>query len=233
MSPSASPGPLLTSKLLRGEVERFRESVDAIMGPLGMIQLAYLHATLLVKHITPKSEPNDLLAPAQHMASILGSPATPISPLHHHFAALATVILVSLVDVPETKEGALLGLQTLLDTIERWSGPLAPHEEVTGWDAAIRDLIVKKQQQQQQNHHHQQQPDQPSSGTTENQGGLQHLADLAVGVGESGAKAASNSSLTIGSEPTPNGTPSHHTLDATTLMRNGYLTMLVQDEGRQ
>ncbi|KAI9790970.1 MAG: Glucose-responsive transcription factor [Peltula sp. TS41687] len=233
MSP---PGPVLTSKLLRGEVERFRESVDTIIGPLGMIQMAYLHATVLVKHITPKLEPADLLGPSRHMANILSLPGTPMSPLHHHFAALTAETLVSLVDIPETKEGALLGLQTLLEAIERWGGPLAPHEEMTGWDAAIHDLIVKKQQQQQSNHHHQQQPDQAPNGKTENQGSLQHLADLAVGVGETGHKSASSSSLTNGngniSERTPNGTPSHSS-DAMALMRNGYLTMLIQDEGRQ
>ena len=248
MGSSAAVGPLV-SKLLRGEIERFREGLDLVMGSLETVQLAYWHATLLVKRITPTSEPYDVLSAAQHMAKILNSPNTPITPLHHHFAALAVVTLIGLVDISETREGASSSLQTMFDALERWRGPLAPHEDITGWDAAIRDAILKKQQQQEQS---------IGGVTTENnnsnngnnnhqQGGLQHLADLAVG--ERGQNAPSNSSGTsstgqqaqsqsaelLPTTSTTQGTmmgTTFNVLDATMLMRNGYLTILAQDEIR-
>src|SRR5579862_5996614 len=118
MAPNSSSAPLV-GKLLNGEVDRFRESVDSTIHSLNLVHLSYWHVKLLLKRHTAASEPHDLLGPAQHLASILNSPNTPITPLNHHFAALAALTLVELADIPETKEGAWKGIQDLHEALDK------------------------------------------------------------------------------------------------------------------
>ncbi|KAI9834075.1 MAG: hypothetical protein M1819_003360 [Sarea resinae] len=208
MSPSSPSAPLI-GKLLHGEIERFRESVDALLPSLPLVHLSYWHVRLLTVRHTLTSEPHDLLAPALRMAAILDSPNTPVTPLNHHFAALTALTLAELADIPETKEGAWNGIKDLVDALDMQRGYASPSAAgvgaedalvAWGWDSAIRDLIVRKKTQVQQ-----QGGGGPSSSSSAaalsnssssgaSRGGLQHLADLAVGESGGGGGGASSQS---------------------------------------
>ncbi|KZF21047.1 hypothetical protein L228DRAFT_248804 [Xylona heveae TC161] len=191
LAPSSSSAPLI-GKLLNGEIERFRESIDPVIGSLNLVNLCYWHVRLLMKRHSPTSEPLDLLAPAERMAAILNSNTTTITPLNHHFAALATLTLVQLADIPETSRGAWKGIEDLHEALDKRRG-FSAREDSTGWDSAIRDLILKKKHQKQTG----------GSGPLANHAGLQHLADLAVsGTGTGSAAAERN---TGASSATNNG----------------------------
>ncbi|KAI9818788.1 MAG: Glucose-responsive transcription factor [Pycnora praestabilis] len=221
MAPGSSSGPLI-GKLLNGEIERFRESIDSVIGSLNLVYLSYFHVKLLMTRHTPTSEPHDLLGPAQRMASILNSAATPITPLNHHFAALAALTLVELADISETKEGAWKGLANLREAFDNRRG-FATQEDSVGWDSAVRDLIVKKQHQAQSG---------GSGPLLGNHGGLQHLADLAVGERGSGTTSNTNTIGGPGPPPPTNMEKQAAVFDPTRLTRYGYLTVLVQDNDR-
>jgi hypothetical protein len=199
--PTSPAGPLI-SKLVQGQLDRFRESVDSVMGSLNLLHLAYWHVSLLIIRHSSSCDPLRLLDAALRVASLLDSPSTPITPLNHHFAALAGLTLVELVDLPETKDGAWAGIDALLEALEKRRG-IAVDERSIGWDSAIRDLVLKKKQHQGQGG--------PSSSTS--QGGLQHLADLATGA--------------TGSVSQSEGAPQASDFDFTVLTRYGYLTALV------
>ncbi|BFZ59685.1 Glucose-responsive transcription factor [Saitoella coloradoensis] len=138
---SSSSNPYI-SKILRGELERFRESVEVVWGQSNLLHIAYWHVKLLALLHTSTSEPHTLLGPALRIASILQSPSTPVTPLNHHFAALSGSVLLRLANIPETRDDSLRGLFGLREAIERRRG-LIGREGMSGWDAAIRDLVTK------------------------------------------------------------------------------------------
>lgn len=240
MAPTSPSGPLI-SKLIAGEMERFRESVDAILGSLHVVHLAYWHIRLLLKRHTPGAEPIDLLGPAEIIARILNSSNAPFTPLTHHFAALAALTLCEVADVPDVRDVARQGIKELQDALDQRRAPRAednatavgPVANATGWVATIRDLLTNKNPQPQQA---QQQPSSSSTttggnGTTSsvpNQGSLQHLADLAVG-GLGGENAAPSVSAQLAATGTGTGTVDNAPdaasprLDFTALTRVGYL----------
>ena len=145
------------------------------------------------------SSTDDLLDAASMTTTLLTSkPSPPLSPLTHHFAALAVLILAQLADAKETREPALRGLHDLADAIEkgRILSPHTPREDgaFVGWDGVILDRIGKKLQQvlhapppQQV----QQQAGAKDAATGIDRGGLQHLADLAVGESEGQSQSQS------------------------------------------
>lgn len=215
MATSSSSAPLI-GKLLSGEIDRFRESVDPIIGSLTLIHLSCWHIRLLMKRHTPGSEPTDLLGPAQIIASILNNNSTPLTPLTHHFAALAALTLVELADVPDVKDSAWQGIKELQEALDKRRGiPATRTDDIAGsWVTAIRDLLATKTSQPA-----------PSGGgsSVPNQGSLQHLADLAVGESENGApKPAAQASA----EKNGDGA------DFTALTRMGYLSALGLELGR-
>ncbi|KAH0545226.1 hypothetical protein FGG08_000680 [Glutinoglossum americanum] len=222
MAPNRPSAPLI-GKILNGEIDRFRESIDSTISSMNLVHLSYWHVKLLLKRHTPASEPHDLLGPAQRIASILNSPSTPITPLNHHFAALAVLTLVELADMPETKDGAWKGIQDLHEALDKRRGFFV-REDGVGWDSAVRDLILKKRQQQQSG---------GSGPLSVSHGGLQHLADLAVGDRGSASTAPSSGGAGSQGGPPPERTPSSPAVfDPTALTRYGYLTALVRDNLR-
>ncbi|KAF8534171.1 hypothetical protein BDD12DRAFT_757819 [Trichophaea hybrida] len=156
-------------RLLRGELERFRESVEVVWGSLSLLHVAYYHVKLLTLRHNSSSEPRQLLEPALRMATMLDHSSMPITPLNHHFAALALITLVDLADIEETRDEAWRGIQQLDEALKKRRG-LATREDSVGWDRAIKDLINTRLESRYMNY--------PSSNTT---GSLQHLAELAIG----------------------------------------------------
>ena len=109
------------------------------------------------------------------MATMLDHSSMPITPLNHHFAALALVTLVDLADIDETRDEAWRGIQQLDEALKKRRG-LATREDSVGWDRAIKDLINTRFESRYMNL--------PSSSVgSNNTGGLRHLAELAVGDG--------------------------------------------------
>lgn len=203
------PHNTLLSHLLTGELDRFRESLDPVLSSLPIVHLAYWHVKTLVRCYThaSMSSTDDLLDAATMTTTILtNKPSPPLSPLTHHFAALAVLTLSQLADMKESRVTALRGLHDLADAVEkgRILSPHTPREEGTfvGWDEVILDRITKKLHQvpraPQQQQQHQQQKSAKDATTGIDRGGLQHLADLAVGESEGQSQSQSQSQGTNG-----------------------------------
>ena len=122
------------------------------------------------------------------MATMLSADNS-FSPLTHHFAALSALTLTELLDVQKAQKDALGGLATLSQAIEtgRIISSAAVQEGAVGWDIVILEHIQKKVQHVQQQQQQQQSQAGNDSGSTIDRGGLQHLADLAVGESEGAA----------------------------------------------
>ncbi|KAK5113376.1 hypothetical protein LTR62_003476 [Meristemomyces frigidus] len=142
MAPS-NPASSLLGLTLAGEIDRFRESVESVWGSLNLVHLSYHHCHLLIKRLNPQTEPNELVGHAVKVATVLNSRATPVTPLNHHFAALAAMTLCELCDVPRTRDEALKGLDLMIEALTEGRG-LAGREKGEGWDEAIRELVTAK-----------------------------------------------------------------------------------------
>lgn len=164
MAPS-NPASALLGLTLAGEIDRFRESVESVWGTLNLVHLSYHHCHLLIKRLSPTTEPVELIEHAVKVATVLNSRLTPVTPLNHHFGALAAMTLCELCDVPMTRAEALRGLDQMVECLGEGRG-LAGKQESEGWDGAIRELVVKKKERM------------LAQGDAD---GLQGLADAAVG----------------------------------------------------
>jgi hypothetical protein len=162
MAPS-NPASSLLNLTLAGEIDRFRESVESVWGSLNLVHLSYHHCHLLIKRLNPTTEPSELVGHAVKVATVLNSRLTPVTPLNHHFGALAAMTLCELCDVAETRAEATRGLDQLIECLGEGRG-LAGRMESEGWDGAVRELVKAKKERLMQHN-----------------GGLQHLADAAVG----------------------------------------------------
>ena len=170
MAPS-NPASSLLGLTLTGEIDRFRESVEGVWGSLNLVHLSYHHCHLLIKRLNPTTEPVELIEHAVKVATVLNSRLTPVTPLNHHFGALAAMTLCELCDVPRTRAEALRGLEQMVECLGQGRG-LAGKLESEGWDGAVRELVVRKKERMLAH-----------SGAE----GLQGLADAAVGNGAPGA----------------------------------------------
>lgn len=197
MAPS-NPASSLLGLTLAGEIDRFRESVESVWGSLNLVHLSYHHSHLLIKRLNPNTEPTELVGHAVKVATVLNSPRTPVTPLNHHFGALAAMTLCELCDVTKTRAEALKGLEHLAAALGEGRG-LAGKQKSEGWDGAIREMVVGKRERM--------------LGTN-GAGALGRLADAAAGgsggnEGEGGENGSGN-------------------FDPTYLTRYGYLSALGQ-----
>lgn len=143
MAPT-NPASQLLGLTLAGEIDRFRESVESVWGSLNLVHLSYHHCHLLIKRLNPTTEPTELIGHAVKVATVLNQRQTPITPLNHHFAALSAMTLCELVDIDKTRAEASRGIEQLAEALGLGRG-LAGHPEYSsGWDSAIRDLILAK-----------------------------------------------------------------------------------------
>jgi hypothetical protein len=142
MAPS-NPASSLLGLTLAGEIDRFRESVESVWGSLNLVHMSYHHCHLLIKRLSPTTEPSELVGHAVKVATVLNSRLTPVTPLNHHFGALAAMTLCELCDVPKTRSEAMKGLEQLAQCLGEGRG-LAGKSESEGWDGAIRELVKKK-----------------------------------------------------------------------------------------
>lgn len=173
MAPS-NPASSLLGLTLAGEIDRFRESVEGVWGSLNLVHLSYHHCHLLIKRLNPTTEPVELIEHAVKVATVLNSRLTPVTPLNHHFGALAAMTLCELCDVPRTRAEALRGLEQMVECLGKGRG-LAGKLESEGWDGAVRELVVRKKERM------------LAQGGATGADGLQGLADAAVGNSAPGA----------------------------------------------
>jgi len=216
MAPS-NPASHLLNLTLVGEIDRFRESVDSVWGSLNLVHLSYHHVHLLIKRLSPSSLPTDLIAHALRIATLLNQRHTPITPLNHHFGALAGMTLCELVNVPRTRKEAIKGLIELKRALGGGRGLAGHPSDSEGWDEAIRKMIESRLSRIEgvQEGSYLNQPDE-QFGFGE---GITPINISEAALGLKGNVAA----IVAGMEK--NG---KMRFDATTLMRYGYLTALGQ-----
>lgn len=210
MSPTNAASPIISTTIL-GEVSRFRESVESLLlGSPNLVHLCYYHVRLLIHRLTATAQHHDLkalLTPASRMAGILNSRATAITPLNHHFAALAAQTLVECAEFEECRDAAKEGLREIEEAIGGRKGLMA-REDSQGWDSAIRIAVERGLKR---------------IALLESEGegvGLQGLADAAMGRGEGSANGNGNGNGSAGGV---------REWDPTSLTRYGYLAALVKE----
>ncbi|KAI6860691.1 hypothetical protein KC323_g6127 [Hortaea werneckii] len=206
MAPS-NPASSLLGLTLAGEIDRFRESVESVWGSLNLVHLSYHHCHLLIKRLNPNTEPTELVGHAVKVATVLNSRLTPVTPLNHHFGALAAMTLCELCDVAKTRDEALKGLAEMAECLGQGRG-LAGKQESEGWDGACRELVLSKRAR-------------IESGGGEGGGGLNGLANAAAVGGGGGSVGATTGE-------SGNGVRGGEKFDPTMLTRYGYLTALGQ-----
>lgn len=171
----ADPAIRLTGTLLRGEMERWRESFPQTSFPpsnLPLVHITYLHLRLLMELHHPDFELSGLLAAASNVVAQLTHNSDLISPITYQCTALAALVLIELAGHESTREEAETNLIIL-------SQNRIAHST---WDQTIRDLISKKQSAAV-----------PTAPLTASQN-LQQLAELATATGEGRDSTASKES---------------------------------------
>ena len=155
----SSSRPLLTATL-KEELDTFHDSARTAFQSSPNLHLAYLHVKLLAdRHLeTYTSNASNILNGVfQIVASLRQSQG--ICPLTHHWAGLAALTLTDFLD----DSNAGRALHDLRDGLQ--SGQIRQLSGSLPWDASIASFIVKK--------------------TGSDRGGLEHLADAAVGKSKS------------------------------------------------
>ncbi|KAL2069887.1 hypothetical protein VTL71DRAFT_14566 [Oculimacula yallundae] len=134
------PRDAVYSTLLRGELERFRESLPAsALQPSGvpLLHMCYWHLRILVGLTLANFEPFELKEIAMHSIVQLVNNAGLVSPLTYQCTTLVALALLDLTEYEVTREEAEEALRSLIQ-----EGRKVP----SNWDAAIRDLIGHRYQ---------------------------------------------------------------------------------------
>lgn len=131
------PPSQLVATLLRGELERWRESLpDSILSPSSspLLHLCYWSTRILLELRRPDSEPQELLEHAIRIGTQLVNNSNLVTPLTYHATILATLALVELNGHSATRKEAEEGLKSILES------RIAP----SSCDISVRTLISKK-----------------------------------------------------------------------------------------
>ncbi len=165
---------------MKGEIDRLGEGLFQTFNQTPHIYLAFAHLKLLCLAFPglPNSAEADRLELVYTIVDQLGSPTDCVQPLTHHFAGLAAIILAENMGNDHAmanlhKLRAILDNGYVREDVESSkSRPLK-----TAWNAPISSFITKKL------------GDRALQGFDDagsSHGGLQHLANAAVGNGPNG-----------------------------------------------
>ena len=168
---------------MKGELDRLGESLYHMFRQMPHLRLAFDQLKLISLRIPGFADPADPehLNLAHAIVDQLGSPTGGVLPLNHHFAGLAAMTLADNMDNEQSVAGlqkirAILDTGYVRDDIE--SSKSRPHK--TAWNSPISSFITKKLGDGAL---------QMANDSVTSRGGLQHLADAAVGDGSSGEAA--------------------------------------------
>lgn len=209
ISPIKTTSPII-STLIHGQLDRFRESAEPqLRGPPNPIQLYYHHTCLLIRRLPSSSYPynQDLLDPATRIAKAVNEQGVLSSPFSHHLAALSLATLRELGEAGNDRDAVRNSLYELTRAMS------AREANPQRWDHIICQAAREAHQRIS---HLEQRQGSGIDGVTTKAGaasGLQHLADAAVGGVDSQQK------LSVISEQ-----------DSTALLRQGYLTALIEQD---
>lgn len=158
------------SDALHMSLERLRESIEPISPTSPLTRLAYLHVRILTEWywVGDRAGGEDINGMAFEMADLLCAAQYPTNPLTHHFASLAAIILKESLRYP-ANEMAFRKLDDLRLWLEK-GGKL-------GWEPALLQFLAGASTQNQRP------PPEilPTDQNSINRGGLQFLANAAVG----------------------------------------------------
>lgn len=122
--------------VLRGELERWRETLPASVFPpqsSPIVLMCYWNLRILMELRLPESDPSQILTAGTNISNLATQNPNIITPLTYYVIGLASLALVDLLGNESMREGASSILKTLLDT------GLVPSE------AMIREMMNKKQ----------------------------------------------------------------------------------------
>lgn len=200
-------------RVLNGELERVGESVEPLFASVSFLHLSFLHVKLVLNRhaLAHQFETDGVIGVALEIVAILCADQCPISPLTHHFASLSAAALVENAST-ETGDVIVRGLQDLRYWLEKESNPMssAPQSGRASWNTSIAQYIAVNLPRIQQRL--------PSNGTPIDRGGLQHLADAAVGKTETTGGENGTEERAKGSEG--------GNVDFTASMTKGYLRLM-------
>ena len=177
------PRELLLDTVLKGEIDRLGEDLCHYFRQMPHVYLAFAHLKLLSLRLPgfPDSVTSERLDLAHSITDQLTTSIDTMQPLSHHFAGLAAITFAENMSNDQSVT-ALHKLRAILDTgytrddIESsTSRPLK-----TIWNAPISLFISKKLGDS---------APQTANDASSSRGGLQHLADAAVGNGPDGDAA--------------------------------------------
>lgn len=162
---------------LGGELERVRESVEPLFASVPFLHLSFLHVKLVLNRhaLAHHFETDGVVGVALEIVAILCSDQCSVTPLTHHFASLSAAALVEIEPAAETSE-IVRGLQDLRYWLEKVPVNSAPESGRAHWNTSIAQYIAVNLARIQQ--------PLPNNGTPTDRGGLQHLADAAIGKAE-------------------------------------------------
>lgn len=215
LPPLGVPVNQLLTDVLRGELERWRETISASeFQTTPLVLMCYWHVRIFLELRLPESDPSELLAAAKGIAACV-SESLIRTPLTYYTTSLAALVLVDLTSYEEgTKEVAEEALNSLLDA---QSVP----------SALESNLRAKREPQF-------------GSGAT-NRGtesinmtasmSLRHLADLADLASATDGGNEVITDLRIESKQSEHRPLSGH-LDLREAVKNGYLNLLSSDTSR-
>ena len=177
------PRELLLDTLLKGEIERLGESLYHTFRQSPHNFLAFSHLTLLSLRLPgfpDDSIAGDRLHLAHTIVDQLSSTPGVVSPLTHHFAGLAAITLAE--NMSDDYSGSALQKLRVMYAgyVEEDVESSKPRPHMTPWNAALSTFISKKLGEN---------AAETSNESGPSRGGLQHLADAAVGNSPNGEAA--------------------------------------------
>lgn len=213
LPPLGVPVNQLLTDVLRGELERWRETVPgSVFQATPFVLMCYWHVRIFLELRLPESDPSELLATAKNITACVPESVILYTPLIYYTTSLAALVLADLTSYEEgTKEVAEEALSSLL---KARSVPLALES----------NLRAKRQ---------------PQFGTTNRTDSihmtasmsLQHLADLADLASATDGGNEVITDLRIESKQPENRPLSGH-LDLREAIKNGYLNILSSESSR-
>lgn len=215
LPPLGVPVNQLLTDVLRGELERWRETVPgSVFQTIPFVLMCYWHVRIFLELRLPESDPSELLEAAKNITTCVPESLILYTPLTYYTTSLAALVLVDLTSYEEgTKEVAEEALNSLLKA----------HSVPPALESTLR---AKRQ------------PQYGSGATNRTESinmtasmSLQHLADLADLASATDGGNEVITDLRIESKQSENRPLSGH-LDLREAVKTGYLNLLSSETSR-